>query len=139
MTEIKEMQIECPSCSTANKIEYAENIICQKCKKNFLGYIFKKKAFISASTAFVAGILGTYHIEKYIYDTHRYPIKFEYEAIDACINSSNSVLDRATYQSKALICICAMEKTSKEISYKEVKGNGSIFPIHFRRSISTCY
>jgi ribosomal protein L37AE/L43A len=77
VTEIKEMQIECPSCSTANKIEGAENLACQKCKKNFLGYIFKKKAFVSASVAFVAGILGTYHAERYIYDAHRYPIRFE--------------------------------------------------------------
>ena len=36
------MQIECPSCSTDNKIEFGENIVCSECKGSFAGHSYKK-------------------------------------------------------------------------------------------------
>lgn len=134
------MQVECPSCQTDNKIEYAENIVCSSCKESFNGHVFKKfkKPLISASTALIIGIYGTYKIDDTFFEEKRLPIQIEYELIDSCVNSSNRALRSSRYISKKESCMCALEQTLLKIDYKEMKKNESLFMTRFNSNIRVC-
>lgn len=134
------MQIECPSCSTENKIEFGQNIVCCECKKSFAGHFYKKfkKPFISATTALFIGAFGTYKVDQIFFEDQRYPLKVEYELIDSCVNASRALLNSSSYVKKTQVCVCALEKTMEEISYKELKKNEPEFLARFRKSVVRC-
>jgi len=135
------MQIECPSCSKENNIEFGENILCSECKKSFAGHYYKKfkKPLISASTALFIGIFGTYKADRILFEDQRYPLNVEYELIDSCVNSSRMPMNAYRHANKTKVCICALEKTMEDISYKELKKSESKFLTRFRERISSCY
>ena len=134
------MQIECPSCSTDNQIEFGKNIICNNCKESFAGYSYKrfKKPLISATAALFIGAFGTYKADQIFFEDQRYPLNVEYELVDSCVNASRTLMSSYRQADKAQVCICALEKTMKAISYKELKKSEPEFLTHFRRSISSC-
>lgn len=134
------MHIECPSCSTDNKIEFGENIVCSECKESFAGHSYKKfkKPLISATTALFIGAFGTYKADQIFFEDQRYPLSVEYELIDSCVNSSRTLMNSYRLVEKTTVCVCALEKTMKEVSYKELKKNESEFLTHFRNSITSC-
>lgn len=134
------MHIECPSCSTDNKIEFGENIVCSECKESFAGHSYKKfkKPLVSATAALLIGVFGTYKAEQIFFENPRYPLNVEYELIDSCVNSSRTL--RSTFQNtdKTQTCICALNKTMEVISYKELKKSELEFLTRFRSSIASC-
>lgn len=134
------MQIECPSCSTDNQIEFGENIICNQCKESFAGYSYKKfkKPLISATAALFIGAFGTYKADQIFFEDQRYPLNVEYELIDSCVNASRTLASVYRQANKTQVCICALGKTMKAISYKELKKSEPEFLTHFRKSISSC-
>lgn len=134
------MQVECPSCKTDNKIEYAENIICTNCKGSFTGHAFKKykKPLISSTTALIIGVYGTFKIDNTFFEEKRLPIPIEYELIDSCVNSSSRALRSSKYISKKETCMCALEQTLLKIDYKEMKKNESLFMTRFNNNIRVC-
>ena len=134
------MHIECPSCQLENKIEYAENISCSACKESFSGHTYKrfKKPLISATTALIIGIYGTYKIDDTYFDEQRYPVNIEYELIDNCVNSSSRVLRNSQYITKKEVCSCALEQTMIKINYSELKKNESNFLTRFKNNIRKC-
>lgn len=134
------MHIECPSCSTNNKIEFGENILCSACKKTFAGHSYKKlkKPLISAATALIIGAYGGYKADQYFFDDHRYPLNVEYELVDDCVNSSGGLMIQYNQVRKTMICTCALEKTMKEISYKELNKSESVFLTRFRGNLASC-
>lgn len=134
------MHIECPSCSTDNKIEFGENIICNECKESFAGHSYKKfkKPLVSATTALFIGVFGTYKADQIFFEGQRYPISVEYELIDSCVNSSRTLFNSFQYSDKTKTCICALNKTMEVISYKELKKSESEFLTRFRSSIASC-
>lgn len=134
------MHIECPSCSTDNKIEFGENIVCSECKESFAGhsYIKFKKPLISATTALFIGAFGTYKADQIFFEDQRYPLSVEYELIDSCVNSSRKLMNSYRLVEKTTVCVCALEKTMKEVSYKKLKKSESEFLTHFRNSIASC-
>lgn len=134
------MQVECPSCQTDNQIEYAENIVCSACKESFNGHAFKKfkKPLISASTALIIGIYGTYKVDDIFFEEKRLPIQLEYELIDSCVNSSNKALRSSRYISKKEACMCALEQTLLKLDYREMKKNEALFMTRFNSNIRIC-
>jgi hypothetical protein len=134
------MHIECPSCTTENKIEFGDNIICSKCKKSFTGHTYKKfkKPFLSATAALLLGVYGTYKIDQVFFEIPRYPIGVEYELVDLCINSSANIMDSPRRNQKRSICICALENTMKEVTYKQFIESEREFSSHFRNSLLKC-
>lgn len=134
------MQVICPHCSTENKIEYSKNIICNKCKTSFSGHTYKsfKKPLASAATALVIGAIGAYEIDKRFIDETRYPVRVEYELIDACVNLSRVPLTSRQRVKKVKICICALENTMKNVSFKDMQKSESKFVTRFRTSIASC-
>lgn len=134
------MQIECPSCSTDNKIEFGENIVCSECKGSFAGHSYKKfkKPLVSATTALLIGVFGAYKADQLFFEDQRYPLIVEYELIDICVNSSRMLLNSSQYSVKTKTCICALNKTMEVISYKELKKGESEFLTRFRSSIASC-
>ena len=133
------MQIECPSCSTDNQIEFGKNIICNNCKESFAGHSYKrfKKPFISATAALFIGAFGTYKADQIFFEDQRYPLNVEYELVDSCVNASRTLKSSYSQADKVQLCICGLEKTMKVISYKEKKKSEPEFMTHFRRSISS--
>lgn len=134
------MHIECPSCSTDNKIEFGENILCSKCKESFAGHSYKKfkKPLVSAATALFIGVFGTYKADQIFFEEQRYPLSVEYELVDICVNSSRTLMRAAQYADKTKICICALNKTMEVINYKKFKKSESEFLTRFRSSIFSC-
>lgn len=134
------MHIECPSCSTDNKIEFGENIICSECKKSFAGHSFKKfkKPVLSATAALFIGAFGTYKIDQVFLTDQRYPLNVEYELIDNCVNSSRTLRNSVRNIEKTQLCICALERTMEEISYKQLRKSESEFLTRFRSNIASC-
>lgn len=134
------MHIECPSCKTENKIDYADKILCSSCKVSFAGHTYKKfkKPFISATTALIIGVYGTYKVDDLYFDKSRYPVAVEYELIDTCVNSSSRVLNKAQYIKKKKTCFCALANTMDKVSYKEMRESESKFITHFKNNINQC-
>jgi len=137
------MHIECPSCSTENKIEFGENIICSECKKTFSGHTYKKfkKPLISATTALIIGAIGAigaHRVDKHLLEEKRYPVNVEYELINSCINSSRNPIEKYRYIKKTQICTCALEATMSEVSFKEMNENETAFLSRFRSNINDC-
>ncbi|MFM2483768.1 hypothetical protein [Celerinatantimonas yamalensis] len=134
------MNIECPSCSEENKIEYGENIICNKCGTTFAGHTYKKfkKPLLSASSALLIGVFGTYKIDQLYLNEQRYPVKIEYEIIDSCVNSDQRAITNHQYLEKKERCSCALELTMDSISYKEATSDDSKFLQKFRSNLNHC-
>lgn len=68
----------------------------------------------------------------------RYPLRVEYEIIDTCINSSSAPMSRTTRESKAEICLCALEHTSREFSYHAALKNDQDFLTRFEHNAAIC-
>ncbi|EHK9000952.1 hypothetical protein KCU36_004302 [Vibrio vulnificus] len=134
------MNIECPSCSKENKIEYGENILCCECNSTFAGHTYKKfkKPLLSASSALLIGVFGTYKIEQLYFDEQRYPVRVEYEIVDNCVNSDKRAMTTDKYVEKKNLCLCALELTMNSLSYKEATGDEANFLNSFRTSLNQC-
>ena len=134
------MQIVCPHCSCNNKIEYAENIACEECKKTLAGHTYKrfKKPFISAATVLLIGGYGAYKMETELIGEDRYPVGVEYELIDGCTNSSGSVMNTYMRTNKTELCICALKETMSEMSFQDMKESEPGFLARFRKNITSC-
>lgn len=68
----------------------------------------------------------------------RYPIRVEYELARACIDGSGSLLSRDSYLAKQERCLCTLEATMKEVSYKEYKKSDTEFLSKFRNFAPKC-
>ncbi|MBF4372173.1 hypothetical protein [Vibrio anguillarum] len=131
------MKIECPHCQTDNLIEFAENISCTECKKNFKGYKFSKRKLVSASTAFLVGAVGAYAVESEL-DKERYPLEVEYAIVDTCVNSSENLVSVSWYESKRETCLCALEKTENDVAFSDYKSDQEMFLHTFKQHARSC-
>lgn len=134
------MEIECPSCATANKIEFGENILCSKCKESFSGHYYQKikLPLVSSVSALLIGAFGHNYIEEKVFSEARYPIEAEFEIIDSCTNASSLPMSSSYKAQKTKVCICALEKTAEEISFEDIDKSESEFLTHFTNNISSC-
>ena len=134
------MQIECPSCSATNSVNVPGKVVCGECKKPLEGHSYRtsKKPLVSATTALVIGAVGAYQVDKTFFDTHRYPVQFEYELIDLCVNSSRALRGFDAQVEKTNICICALNETMKQMSFREAQKSESELLTRFRKATSTC-
>ncbi|MGF1727825.1 hypothetical protein [Photobacterium nomapromontoriensis] len=131
------MKIECPHCQKDNDIEFAENISCSECNKNFKGYKFSKRKIVSTSTALLVGALGSHAIATGL-DQERYPLDVEYAIVDTCVNSSKNMVSVHWYESKREACLCALEKTENDVSYSDYKSDSSAFLNTFKQYSGKC-
>ena len=134
------MIIECPECKTNNDIEFAKHVCCHQCKKSFEGHFFKKfkKPLLSAGSALFLGIIGTYKLDKEFIEEPRYPLEFEYELIDLCVNSSNRKITNSWHRDKADICLCALKATTETFDYRDIKKRESKFMSDFYANARKC-
>lgn len=131
------MKIECPHCQSDNDIEFAENIACKACEKNFKGFSFGKKRWISASTALLVGTFGGYKVSNAL-DEERYPLDVEYAIVDTCVNSSQNMVDISWYENKRETCLCALSKTEKAIPFSDYQSDNKLFLAAFIRNAKSC-
>lgn len=134
------MLIECPSCSEENKVELGDDVVCKACNGSFSGYSYSKiaKPLISATTALCIGAFGALKIDKHFLEEQRYPVSVEYELIENCANADTWYSSYGQHAKKTQLCICALEKTMSDVSYKEMSESESTFVTHFRKNIATC-
>lgn len=133
------MQIECPSCSTDNKIEIGGSILCNKCKKPFSGFYYKKakKTTIAATAALLIGAYGGYKANN-SKEAERYPIEVEYSLINVCLNGSSEKVTIEQYIEKQDICTCALSKTMNNLSYSSYNEDQSVFFSSFENNQAKC-
>ncbi|EOG7646669.1 hypothetical protein BFX12_04130 [Vibrio cholerae] len=131
------MKIECPHCQTDNDIEFAENIACKECKKNFKGFKFSKRKLVSASTALLVGAIGGYKVNSAL-DEERYPLEVEYAIVDTCVNSSKNMVSISRYANKRETCLCALAQTEKSVPYSDYKSDPQLFLSKFKLNAKGC-
>jgi hypothetical protein len=134
------MIIECPECNTNNNIEFAKHVCCHQCKKSFEGHFFKrfKKPLLSAGSALLLGIIGTYKLDKHFIEEPRYPLEFEYELVDLCVNSSGRKFTHSWHRDKADICLCALKTTTATFEYRDINERESEFMKNFYANAKKC-
>ena len=134
------MHVLCPSCSAENNIDVGREIVCGKCKASLSGFVYRKykEPLLTAISALVIGAYGSYEIEHACFDDARYPIRIEYAIIDSCVTSDRAYLSTEQFRSKKQICLCALEKTAKEISYADFENNANAFSNTFKKNANSC-
>ncbi|RBW65495.1 hypothetical protein DS893_10465 [Vibrionales bacterium C3R12] len=131
------MKIECPHCQEDNKIEFSENISCQKCEKSFKGFKFSKRKLISGSSALLVGVIGGYTVSDKLEEV-RYPLEIEYAIVDTCLNGSQNTVSVSWYESKRDACVCTLTKTEQDVSYADYKSNPATFFENFEFNAESC-
>lgn len=93
---------------------------------------------MSVTTALLIGAYGTYKVSDTFFEQERYPLRVEYEIVDACVNSSARALLSKSYVKKKEICLCALEATSRTVSYREMQNDPAVFTSAFKNNASSC-
>lgn len=135
------MNVVCPHCDVVNKIEHGNNIHCCDCKKNFSGNTYRKlkKPLMSATAALIIGAFGGYKVDQHISDNSRYPLLVEYEVINSCAYGSRVAVGAKAQVEKTKACLCALDKTMQQVSYKNIEAKGeSEFQTRFKENIISC-
>ncbi|MCG3692502.1 hypothetical protein [Aliarcobacter butzleri] len=130
------LKIECPHCSKENKINLSTEIKCKHCEKPLIGQKYRK-TFMSAITAIILGIGGGYYFNEKL-DDNRYPLGLEYALIKSCVSPDERPLLDKDFEKKENICICALNKTQKEIDYSEYKKKQSTYLNIFEVKANEC-
>jgi len=130
------LDIECPHCSKENKINLSTEIKCKHCEKPLIGQKYRKP-FMSAMTAFILGAGGTYYINEQ-FELNRYPLNIENGIINSCVSYYEQPLSHKDYRNKENICICALNKTQKEIDYSDYKNKQNTFLNIFEAKAMEC-
>lgn len=132
------MKIECPAC--AHKQTFAITASCGNCNGILSGHLYRKyrKPFLSATTALVLGAYGSYKVTDNLHDESRYPLRVEYALVDACVNANARPLPSQSYQRKQEICLCALEETIKEVTYREMRKNHEAFLTSMKSRVEAC-
>lgn len=130
------LEIECPHCSKENKINLSTEIKCKHCEKPLIGHKYRKQ-FMSAMTALILGAGGSYYINEQ-FESNRYPLNKEYSIIYDCVSYDKRPLLHKYYEEKENICICALNKTQKEIDYSDYKNKQNTFLNIFEANAREC-
>lgn len=128
--------IECPKCKKKNAVNISEPIECYNCKT----VITQKKVnrpIITVVAALVIGLTGG-HFADDMFEQNRYPIKIEHQILQNCI-SGDKLISRYVYQSKASICLKALENTQKQVSFSEFEEDKNKFLKIFKEEIENSY
>jgi hypothetical protein len=133
------MLIECPHCKHDNEIEYAENIHCNKCEKNFKGVTFSKRKIITGTAIALLTYVGFHTLNDEVKGYgDRYPIAVEYALLDSCINGSRNSISQNRYLSKRDVCLCALKGAQEDYPYSDYKDDAKgLVPI-FRQYANSC-
>lgn len=134
------MIIECPHCKHDNEIEYAENIRCKKCEKDYKGFTFSKRKWIASGTIIVGLAFGVHAGKDHLLHSNaeRYPMAQEYAIIDSCVNANNNLHSISRYQDKRKECLCALAETQKKMSYSEVTKTPDSFRAQLNMNAQNC-
>jgi hypothetical protein len=130
------MQIECPKCFKENDLDGAP-VTCTHCKEDISNYKFKSP-ILSATTALVLGVGGFYAADKYVLPDDRYPLAVEYSIIDSCLSNDRRPIAYQIYDRKRNICICTLEETLKDVSYRNYRKDQANFITQFERNVRKC-
>lgn len=135
------MNIKCPSCSTNNAIEFAENICCHKCKNSFVGFSFRKyKTSVLGTTAvLLVGAWGGQKLDVHYLEPKRYSTAAIYEIVSYCANPANVMFTQGRQRELAAECICALNKTMAQIGEAELSKRSSEFIKLFNSHRNSCY
>lgn len=101
----------------------------------------KKKVASILMALTVGGVSGHYVddlIEKYNLQTDRYPINVEYNIIDKCISNYDEPISERVYRDKRKMCICALEKTEINYSFKLFREDKNRFLNIFETKAREC-
>ena len=133
------MIIECPHCSEDNEIDYAENICCKKCEKDYKGFEFSKRKIITGTALALLTYIGVHTLRDEVKGYgDRYPIAVEYALLDSCINGSRSLISKNSYLSKRDVCLCALQGAQEDYPYSDYEDDTKGFVPLFRQYANSC-
>jgi hypothetical protein len=133
------MFIECPHCQHDNEIEFAENILCKKCEKDYKGVKFSKRKLITGTAMILLTYVGVHTLNDEVKGYgDRYPIAVEYALLDSCINGSKNSISQNRYLSKRDVCLCALKEAQEDYPYSDYKDHAKGFVSIFRQYANSC-
>lgn len=112
------MKVECPSCGKHHQFKGTPQ--CGDCGSSFVGTIFKKKPFVTATSAvaMTAAVFVGYD-RHYREDVERYPLAYEYELVEYCASSDRRSISLRTALELKNICLCAVEGVAEDLSFDD--------------------
>lgn len=93
---------------------------------------------MSATTALFVGALAMHGTYKYVVNEDRYPLRAEYEIVDACVSGARYPMSQQPRRVKTEICLCALERTAADMSYSEIRKSEPEFLARFRQHTANC-
>ncbi len=86
------------------------------------------------------GVIGGYEINDSLdfWNEHRYPLEVEYALVDKCVNNRTELFTIDKYKEVRNQCLCAIEFTTKKISYNQYKNDVDAFRSSIQYAIQHC-
>jgi|TARA_R110002050_G_scaffold280862_1_gene427995 DNA-directed RNA polymerase subunit RPC12/RpoP len=129
------LDIECPHCSKDNSIHLSSEIKCKHCEKPLIGQKYKKQKLAIVSSILLIGG-GYFFNEKF--EPNRYPMPVEYYIVKSCVSADEQPLKVRNYVAKELVCLCSLQKTIKELDYKDYQKKPNTFLNTFEKFSREC-
>lgn len=117
-----------------------QKVICGSCNEDLSQFTFSrnKKKIGATIGAIILGV-GSFQVSEHLYPAiDRYPMADEYRILDACINSHQVLLTEHEYSKKKKICICALDKSTKQYNYESLISNPKSFSPIFIQNMRSC-
>ncbi|WPM84995.1 hypothetical protein QNH14_00110 [Apirhabdus apintestini] len=125
------MEIVCPKCLSAADNVDKETLKCSKCHSEFHKIKFRSTLLKVAVVMAVGGGMGFHKAKE-----ARYPVNIEYAIIDSCVTSSGNDITYRLLDKKREKCICALERTMKNIEFDE--SDDAALKREFSKNIKSC-
>ena len=143
---MKRASIKCSSCNHENFIPIDFHKECEKCNSPL--FIIPKKSKFTRnilSLIFISTIAsGSYILlnnqlnYRSKIELNRYPTNIEFELIDKCLNSSNSILDKTLYSIKRDICFCALNNLQKYLNFDGFQSDKYAALTNLNKEVNSC-
>jgi len=139
MDELSILKLDCPKCGQENNIKSSVTIRCGECEEDLTQDVYKKRPWAFKSVAvLLLGALGWTEAKEWMDIDNRYPLKYEYEVVNSCLNSYEKPVSRNVYNQKSELCVCALGMTQKSMNYDEVKEEPKEFLRKYELNFDTC-
>ncbi|WP_065979254.1 MULTISPECIES: hypothetical protein [Pseudoalteromonas] len=139
VSSTRPLNIVCPDCEEENTLEYGNHIKCHKCEKSFAGHTYQKfkKPFLTAKFALFIGAVGAYKLDREFLEPKRYSTGAIVEIVSFCSNP-RARLSNNDQIVTAKMCICALDRTMKEVPEAELASNKKLFITEFANNLNQC-
>jgi len=130
------MVVKSCDCGDDAKLGATLKVYCKTCKNVIKKFSINKPLKAAGITIFIA--YGSSQGINYAITDNRYPLKTEYNLLEACTKLDRKLLSTKVFKKKRKVCLCTLTDTMNEISYSRYIVDKDGFFESFRTNIKTC-